>query len=77
MAYSNQITSWDDVPLIMDLNYVARLIQVTPEALKQRCLKGTFPGYKEGKLWRVSKTDLINHIEDNKVTKFPIKDATA
>ena len=57
------VTDWADVPIVMDLPYAARVIGVTPEALTKRCQKGTFPGYKEGKFWRVTKASLIHHIE--------------
>ena len=57
-------TDWAEVPIIMDLPYAARMIGITPEALAKRCQKGTFPGYKEGKFWRVTKAALINHIEE-------------
>ena len=60
------ITSWDEVPIVMDLPLAARIVGATPEALAKRCQKGTFPGYKEGKLWRVEKEALREHIENNR-----------
>jgi len=60
---------WDSVPVVIDLPYVARILGVTPETLKLRCLRGKFPAFKEGKNWRVEKCDLRAYIEGNKVMK--------
>ena len=65
MPKNKNITSWDDVPIGMDLPFAARIVGTTPEALVKRCQKGTFPGYKEGKLWRVEKDALREHIAVN------------
>ena len=56
------ITSWDTVPLVMDLPMAARIVGSTPEYLKKRAQRGTFPAYKEGNQWRVSKEKLIQHV---------------
>ena len=61
------VTDWDDVPIIMDIPYAARIIGVTPESLVKRCQRGTFPAYHEGKLWRITKDALLRHIEVNSV----------
>jgi len=50
----------------MDLPYAARIVGVTPAALAKRCQRGTFPGYREGKYWRVEKSTLREHIEKNR-----------
>jgi len=54
-------TDWDDVPVVMDLPYAARILALTPETLIKRAKAGTFPAYKEGKVWRVRKESLIAH----------------
>ena len=36
------------------------------EHLKYRCRNNLFPGFKDGKEWRVTKDDLIKYIEENK-----------
>jgi hypothetical protein len=56
------ITSWDDVPLVMDLPFAARIVGQSPEYLKKRAQRGTFPAYREGSQWRVSKETLREHI---------------
>ena len=63
------ITSWDEVPLVMDLPLAARIVGQNPEYLKKRAGRGGFPAYKEGGSWRVSKDALREHIDraDRKV----------
>ena len=66
MQIQRYIIDWDEVPIVVDIPFAARIVGVTPEALIKRCQRGTFPGYKEGKLWRVSKKALLQHIEGTK-----------
>ena len=61
-------TSWDDVPVIMDLVYAARIVGVTPERLRafsQPNYCGVrFPAGKVGGHWRVSKEALMEYLMD-------------
>jgi len=56
------ITSWDDVPIVLDFAMASRIVGQHPEYLKKRAQRGEFPGYKEGNCWRVSKAALMKHI---------------
>ncbi len=60
------ITSWEQVPIVMDLTYACRILGKSYEHLKYRCRNNLFPGFKDGKEWRVTKDDLIRYIEENK-----------
>ena len=62
------ITSWEQVPIIMDLPLAAKILSKTYDNLVKRSKSGTFPAFKVGKEWRVTKDDLIKYIEDNKNT---------
>ena len=66
-AQRKNVTNWDDVPVVMDMPFAARILGVTNDSLVKRCQRGTFPGFKEGKLWRVTKEALLQHIEANSV----------
>lgn len=57
------VTSWDDVPVLMDLAYASRIVGLCPDYLKQLSIKGTFPAGKIGNCWRVSKESLIEYME--------------
>ena len=60
------ITSWDQIPLVMDLPLACVLLGKSYEGLKKSCQQGKFPAFKCGTEWRVLKDDLIAYIENNK-----------
>ena len=61
------IRNWDELPLIMDLPMVARLLAISPETLLKRCQRKDFPAFKECNFWRVCKDDLMAYIDSKKV----------
>jgi len=63
------VTNWDDVPVIIDPVYVARLLGVTPTRVREMCRKEQIPNTKLGKLWRISKEDLRNYMEGKSIEK--------
>lgn len=72
-----KITSWEDVPLIMDLSFAATLLDESLETLKRGARAGTFPAFKSAEKWKVEKTDLQNYIENNKVKPLGNTNETA
>ena len=56
------ITTWNDVPIVMDLPMASRIVGLSYECLKKRAQRGDFPAYKEGKQWRVNKAALRKHV---------------
>jgi hypothetical protein len=58
------VTDWKDVPLVLDIKTAARILRMNPDYLKQRCSKGTFPAFKEGGKWLVTKAALRIHVGD-------------
>lgn len=63
------ITNWDDVPLYMDLSYLATLFGFSVECLKKKAQAGILPASKIFGEWRVSKEDARNYYESQKVAK--------
>jgi len=58
------ITDWSQVPLIIDLPFAARILGRSVESLKKRAQRGELPGaFRDGRLWRVSKSQLQNYVE--------------
>lgn len=53
------VTSWDSVPVIMDIGYVAALLKLTTETTRKLCVNGGIPAFKVGDLWRISKAELM------------------
>lgn len=64
-------TNWNEVPIIFDLPYAARIVELSVDCLKKRAAAGTFPAYKEGKDWRVRKTALMEHVGEPISTLTP------
>ncbi len=56
------ITSWDDVPVVMDLVMAGRIVGLTPERLRLLSRNGEFPATRAGVEWRVEKDELIEYI---------------
>ena len=65
MFFKNRHYDWNKIPVIIDLPIAAQIVGVTYETLQKRCRQGTFPGYKEGSEWRVTKHALFEHINKN------------
>ena len=62
------ITSWSDVPIIIDLPFASDLLGLTVAQLKKKSRNGTFPAFKIGeRSWRVKKDDLLSWIDKHKV----------
>jgi hypothetical protein len=55
------VTDWSAVPVVLDLILAGRIVGQNPEYLKKRAQRGTFPAYKEGKQWRITKDALMRH----------------
>ena len=62
-----QYTSWDQVPLVMDLQVASIILNNSLEVLKRHARMGTFPAFKDNEKWKVTKDDLMAYIEQNKV----------
>lgn len=56
-------TSWDDVPVIMDLPLAACIIGCNCDYLRRLAKEGKFPAKKFGKVWRVDKDELRETIK--------------
>lgn len=68
MAYTKQFTNWASVPVIMDLQTACIILGRSYDSLQKHALKGDFPAFKNGdRVWAVTKDDLLNWIESQKV----------
>lgn len=71
MAVQRPITNWDDVPVIIDVPYAARLYGINADRACRLCRAGKLPAFKVGKLWRLRREDVIKDI-NNKLNKREI-----
>lgn len=54
------ITTWEQVPVVMDTAYVAMLLGLTLNEVRLMASKGELPATKPGKrAWRFEKTSLM------------------
>ena len=65
MENKKQITSWDQVPLDVDLDMAAEIVGLHRETLKKKAQTGEFPAVRRGKRrqWRISKRKLREYVE--------------
>lgn len=62
------ITSWNDVPIILDLPFAAELLGLSVDHLKKESRAFRFPAFKVGeRSWRVRKDDLIEWMNAQKI----------
>lgn len=63
------ITSWEQVPVVMNLELACTILGRGYDALKKDAREGRFPAFKNGaKKWAVTKEDLLAYIERHKRT---------
>lgn len=68
MYRTKTITSWSQVPVVMDLEMACLILGRNYEALKRDARTGKFPAFKNGlKNWAVKKEDLLDYIDRQKV----------
>lgn len=56
------ITNWDEVPVIIDIPYVASIIGMTYEYTRRMIMKGEIPAHKVGNSWRINKNELREYL---------------
>lgn len=57
------IKSFDDLPLIMDCEYVATLLGISLNSIYKLCLNREIKAFKVGKLWRIKREDFESFIK--------------
>lgn len=62
MTYKKVFTSWDDIPIVFDLPYVAVILGVCPETARRLVQKGTIKAIKVENQWRINKQDLMCYL---------------
>lgn len=55
----NLIYNWDDVPIVIDPPYAARLLGCSVQLIRKNCQSGKIPAFKIGDMWRIRKEDII------------------
>lgn len=55
-------TSWDDVPIILDVATVALILGMPYESVRKSVQNGIIPACKVGTLWRITKKSLMEYL---------------
>ena len=63
------VMSWDEVPVVVDLPYIAYILGVSKEQVRKYCLSGVLPAFKLDKTWRINKQDLMKFCGVNEKQK--------
>ena len=59
------LTSWDSIPIVLDIGYAAMVLGVSIETVRKACVAGTLPAFKINDLWRINKKDLMIFCREN------------
>ena len=79
MKMTKQFTSWEQLPVILDIPQVACLLCLHPNTVTRLCRTGQLTGRKIGREWRVNKESVMNFMnykheegeEDNELWMYP------
>ena len=62
MKKSEPVSGWEQVPIIVDLPYVAVILAANPEVVRRYLASGKLKGFKIGREWRINKADLMEFV---------------
>lgn len=66
MKKAEPVVGWDQVPIVVDLPYVAVVLQANPEVVRRYLASGAIKGFKVGREWRILKTELMAFVGEEK-----------
>lgn len=69
MKKTDTVHNWDEVPVVINLPFVAVILKANPEVVRRYLASGKLKGFKVGKEWRINKSDLMDFVG--------VKEATA
>ena len=62
------VYNWQEVPVIVDVGYVCRILGVTADTVQKLLRSGTLRGFKVGRDWRICKSDIMAFIGEQEAT---------
>lgn len=62
MKKQEPVVGWDQVPIVIDLPYVAVVLGANPEVIRRYLASGKLRGFKVGREWRINKSDLMEFV---------------
>ncbi len=62
MDKKKTVYNWEEVPVVINLPFVAIILKANPEVVRRYLASGKLKGFKVGKEWRVNKSDLMEFV---------------
>lgn len=62
MKKQEPVVGWDQVPIVIDLPYVAVVLGANPEVIRRYLASDKLKGFKVGREWRINKSDLMEFV---------------
>ena len=62
MKKQEPVVGWDQVPIVIDLPYVAVVLGANPEVIRRYLASGKRRGFQVGREWRINKSDLMEFV---------------
>ncbi len=62
MKKQEPVVGWNQVPIVIDLPYVAVVLGANPEVIRRYLASGKLKGFKVGREWRINKSDLMEFV---------------
>lgn len=62
MKKQEPVVGWGQVPIVIDLPYVAVVLGANPEVIRRYLASGKLKGFKVGREWRINKSDLMEFV---------------
>ncbi len=55
---------WDEVPVVVDIDFVQWLLGISRETVRLDIHSGRLPAFRIGGIWRINKSDLIAYASE-------------
>ena len=68
MKMTKQYTSWEQLPIILDVPQVACLLCLHPNTVTRLCRRGELTGHKIGREWRINKSSVMKFMNYQEAT---------
>ena len=68
MKMTKHFTSWDQLPIVLDVPQVACLLCLHPNTVTRLCRAGKLTGRKIGREWRVNKSSVMDFMNYKEAT---------
>lgn len=62
MPREKPATTWDELPVVLDIPLASRIIGINRDVLTRKCQRGEIPAHKVMNRWRILKEELHDYI---------------